>query len=402
MTGVEDDWLRNRAAIVGIGHTPWGRRGEHAHLGHLRLAVEAIVAACDDAGISPKQVDGYSSYYSSVEPAELYAAFGADRLRYASQTWGGGGASMAGAFNNAAMAVATGTADYVIVHKVMTMEDKARYGQAFGQIGQANPVVGGPMAMSVPYGLQSPGQMFALAARRHMHLYGTTTEQFAHVTINARAMAADNPEARFRTPITVEDHHASRLIADPFRLFDFCMETDYGCAVLITSAERAADLRHPPVYIKAAAAAAPARFGNALMSFYNQPDEDFASSGHRTVAQELYRLGGVGPADLDAAMVYDHFTAMVIMSLEDFGICPKGGGGPYVEEGNLGLGGPLPVNTHGGNLAEAYAHGMNHVNEAVRQLRGTAINQIDGAETILVAGGAGPAPTSGMILGRDR
>ena len=137
------------------------------------------------------------------------------------------------------------------------------------------------------------------------------------------------------------------------------------------------------------------------MSSYNQHDDDFASSGQREVSQMLYRLGGVGPGDLDVAMIYDHFTPMVLMSLEDFGICKKGEGGPYAADGNLGLDGPLPVNTHGGNLAEAYTHGMTHVYEAVRQLRGTAINQVDGAETALVVGGAGPAPSSGMILGRS-
>jgi len=166
--------VKNQAAIVGIGAVPFGRRGEFAEQGLVRLAIEAITAACDDAGIRPKDVDGYSSYYSSVEPAELMAAFGAERLRYASQTWGGGGASMCGAFQNAAMAVATDQADFVVVHKVATMEANKRYGQAFGQIGQGIPAVGGPFAFSVPYGLQSPGQMFALAVRRHMHLYGTT------------------------------------------------------------------------------------------------------------------------------------------------------------------------------------------------------------------------------------
>jgi acetyl-CoA acetyltransferase len=397
---VDQGWLRNRAAIVGVGHTRYGKRGEHADKGHLRLVVEAIVAACADAGISPKDVDGYSSYYTSVEPPDLYAAFGAKRLSYSSQTWGGGGASMGGAFANAAMAVATGMAEYVVVHKVMTMEGTGRYGQAFGQIGQQASTTPGPMAFSVPYGLQSPGQMFALAARRHMHRFGTTTEHFAEVTINARRMAAPNPEARFREPITVEDHHNSRMIADPLRLFDFCMETDYGCAVVITSAERARDLRHPPAYLRSAAAMAPHRYGGALMSFYNHPDDDFASSGQREVAEALYRLGGTGPAELDVAMIYDHFTPMVLMSLEDFGICAKGEGGPYAADGNLALDGPLPVNTHGGNLAEAYAHGMNHVEEAVRQIRGTAINQVDGAETVLIIGGAGPAPSSGLILGK--
>jgi acetyl-CoA acetyltransferase len=390
--------MRNQAAIVGIGAVPFGRRGQYAEQGLVRLAIEAITAACDDAGIRPKDVDGYSSYYSSVEPAELMAAFGAERLRYASQTWGGGGASMCGAFQNAAMAVATDQADFVVVHKVATMEANKRYGQAFGQIGQGIPAVGGPFAFSVPYGLQSPGQMFALAVRRHMHRYGTTSEQMAHVAINAREMARTNPNARFREPLTVEDHQASAMVADPLRLFDFCMESDYGCAVVITSAERARDLPHPPAYIAAASAGAPFRFGNALMSFYQQPDDDFASSGHRVVADELYRLSGSSISDMDVAMVYDHFTGMVLMALEDFGFCPKGEAGPYAEAGNLGLDGPLPVNTHGGNLAEAYTHGMTHVNEAVRQLRGTAVNQVDGATNVLVVGGAGPAPTSGMIL----
>jgi acetyl-CoA acetyltransferase len=390
--------MKNQAAIVGIGAVPFGRRGEFADRGLVRLAIEAITAACDDAGIRPKDVDGYASYYSSVDPPELMAAFGAERLRHSSQTWGGGGASMCGAFQNAAMAVATDQADFVVVHKVATMEADKRYGQAFGQIGQGIPAVGGPFAFSVPYGLQSPGQMFALAVRRHMHLYGTTSEQMAHVAISAREMARTNPNARFREPITVEDHQASAMIADPLRLFDFCMESDYGCAVVIASAERARDLRHAPAYISAASAGAPFRFGNALMSFYNQPDQDFASSGHRVVAEELYRLSGMSITDMDAAMVYDHFTGMVLMALEDFGFCARGEGGPYAEAGNLGLGGPLPVNTHGGNLAEAYTHGMTHVNEAVRQIRGTAINQIDGATNVLVIGGAGPAPTSGMIL----
>ena len=393
------EWLRNRAAIVGIGHTPWGKRGQYAEKGHLRLVVEAITLACEDAGISPKDVDGYSSYYTSVEPADLYAAFGAKQLSYSAQTWGGGGSSMGGAFNNAAMAVSTGMAEYVVVHKVMTMEGDSRYGQAFGQIGQSAPITGGPMAFSVPYGLQSPGQMFALAARRHMHKYGTTIDQFAEVTINARKMAHTNPDARFTDLITVEDHHNSRMIADPLRLLDFCMETDYGCAVVITSAERAKDLRQKPAYMKSAAAIAPYRYSGALMSFYNQPDEDFASSGQRVVAEALYRMGGVAVSDLDVAMIYDHFTPMVLMSLEDFQICGKGEGGPYVADGNLGIDGPLPVNTHGGNLAEAYAHGMNHVYEAVRQLRGTARLQIPKAETALVICGAGPAPSSGMILG---
>jgi acetyl-CoA acetyltransferase len=398
----DGSWLRGRAAIVGIGHTPWGKRGEYADKGHLRLVVEAITLACDDAGISPADIDGYSSYASSVEPAELYAAFGAERLRYSSQTWGGGGGPMAGAFANAAMATATGLADYVVVHKVMTMEGVNRYGQAFAQMGQRAPVVPGAMAFSVPYGLQSPGQMFALAARRHMAKFGTTIDHFAEVAINARLMAANNPEARFRTPITVEDHHESAMIADPLRLLDFCMETDYGCAAIVTSAERARDLAQTPAYISGAVMGAPRRFGAALMGSYNMPDDDFASAGQRTVADDLYRASGCGPGDFDALMVYDHFTAMVLMSLEDFQLCPKGEGGPYAADGSLRLDGKLPTNTHGGNLAEAYAHGMSHVYEAVKQIRGTSCNQLPGVENVLVIAGASPAPTSGMVVSASR
>ena len=395
-------WLRGRTAVVGIGHTPWGKRGEHAAKGHLRLVVEAITHACEDAGISPKEVDGYSSYVTNVDPAELFTAFGADQLRFAAQTWGGGGGAMGGAFLNAALAVASGQANYVVVHKVMTMEGDNRYGQAFGRIGMKNPVVPGPMAFAVPYGLQSPGQMFALAARRHMHKYGTTDDHFAEVTINARLMAATNPEARFRVPCTIEDHHASPMIADPLRLFDFCMESDYGCAAIVTTAERAADLRRPPAYLAGAVGAAPYRYGHALMGSYNMPDEDFASAGQRAVARELYRVSGRDVNDLDAVMVYDHFTAMAIMSLEDFGICPKGEGGPYVADGNLRMGSRLPVNTHGGNLAEVYAHGMTHVFEAVRQVRGTANNQVADAENVLVIAGSSPSPSSGLIISKER
>ncbi len=188
------------------------------------------------------------------------------------------------------------------------------------------------------------------------------------------------------------------MIADPLRLFDFCMESDYGCAAIVTTAERAKDLRQTPAYISGAVAAAPYRYGHALMGSYNMPDDDFASSGQRAAAEELYRVSGRDVSDLDAVMVYDHFTAMAIMSLEDFGICKKGEGGPYVAEGNLRMGSTLPVNTHGGNLAEVYAHGISHVFEAVHQVRGDANNQVPGAENVLVIAGSSPSPSSGMIV----
>jgi acetyl-CoA acetyltransferase len=240
--------------------------------------------------------------------------------------------------------------------------------------------------------------MFALAARRHMHRFGTTEEHFAEVAINQRLMTANNPEARFREPITVEDHHNSRMIADPLRLLDCCMESDVSGAVVITSAERARDLKRKPVYIAGAAVGAVYRWGMGMMGGGNMSDDDFTSAGQRTVAEDLYRTSGAGPNDVDVAMMYDHFTPMVLMGLEDFQFCPKGESGNFIQDGNIRLAGSLPVNTHGGNISEVYAHGITHVHEGVRQLRGTSVNQVSDSEVALVVAGSGPTPTSAVML----
>lgn len=393
-------WLRNRAAIAGIGHTAFGTRGEFAYRGMFALACEAITRACADAGISPAEVDGYSSYSDDLSlPSALASAFGAERLRYSGMAWGGGGAAMCGAFLNAAMAVATGQAGYVVVHRALTQQPGRRFGHAL--TGRNIRPLQDQFSFAAPYGLITPAQMFALAARRHMHVFGTTTEHFAEVAIAARLMAANNPDARFRDPITVEEHHSSPMIADPMRLLDICMESDVGVAVVITSGERAADLRSPPVAITAASMGGPYRWGDGMLAGHNMTDEDFASAGQRTVAEDLYRLSGLSPDDVDVAMIYDHFTPMVLMGLEDFGFCKRGESGPFVAEGNIRIGGRLPLNTSGGNLAEVYSHGMTHVVEAVRQLRGTSCNQVEGADIALVVAGAGPVPTSAMLLGKE-
>jgi acetyl-CoA acetyltransferase len=292
---------------------------------------------------------------------------------------------MGGAFMYAAMAVATGQANCVAVTRGVIQTPMGR----FGGTGRAAP--------RFP-GLQTPGQSFALAARRHMHLYGTSVEHFAEVAINARLNSANNPDARFREPITFEDHQASRMIADPLRLLDFCMESDGGACVIVTSAERAKDLKQPPVLLSGIAMGAPRRWGMGMFGGNNMSDEDFASAGQRTIAEDLYRYAGMGPSDVDVAEVYDHFTPMVLMGLEDFQFVKKGESGPFVADGNIRAGGALPVNTHGGNLAEVYLHGMTHVFEATRQLRGTSCNQVDGAEVALVVAGSSPTPSGGLLL----
>ena len=192
------------------------------------------------------------------------------------------------------------------------------------------------------------------------------------------------------------------MISDPLCLFDYTQESDGAVAVITTSADRAKDLRQPPVYILSSAHGGSGRWGPAIFRYFQAPDDEFASSGHRPVAKRLYEMAGVTPADVDVALLYDHFSPLVIMQLEDYGFCPIGEGGPFVAEGNIRWPtGTIPVNTHGGNLSEAYIIGMTHVREAVEQIRGTAVNQVDGAEIALVTGGPAALPVSGTLLARS-
>jgi acetyl-CoA acetyltransferase len=394
---VRDDQLRERACVVGIGRSAYGKRGSLAHEGTLRLALQAIHGACADAGLDPADLDGFSSYSDdAAHPSMLQMALGTPRVRYAGMVWGGGGAGMGGAFTNAAMAVATGVAEHVVVLRSIS-QGELRFGRSLAGLQGRLPA---PFGYALPFGLMSPAQMFALATRRHMEVYGTTIDHFGEVSLNARRNAATNPDAIFRTEITMEDHHSSRMIADPLRLLDICMESDGAAAVILTTPERARDLRQPPVYVLGASVAGGYRWGEGMLSGHNMPELDYASAGQRPAAEEVYRQAGVGPDDVDVAMIYDHFTPLVLMGLEDFGFCKPGESGPFVAEGSIRRDGPLPLNTHGGNLAEVYLHGVTHVLEAVRQLRGTARNQVRGAEVALVVAGAGPTPSGAIVFRR--
>jgi acetyl-CoA acetyltransferase len=386
---VAGNWLRDKAAFVGFGHTRYGKRGELGANGPVPLVVEAVEKAAEDAGISPAEIEGYCSYSGdSVEAGILATTFGAKHLRFTGMGWGGGGGAMGGAYMYAAMAVATGQAKYVAVTRGVVQGGE--FGHRFGGMGRT----------AVPRfpGLATPGMSFALSARRHMHIYGTTIDHFGEVAINARRNAVNNPDARFRTEITMEDHHNSRMICDPLRLLDHCMESDSGNCVILASTEVAKDLRQPPVLLAGAAMGAPYQWGAGLFGGQNMSAEDFASAGQRTIAEDLYANAGMGPEDVDVACIYDHFTPIVLMGLEDFGFCKKGESGPFAAEGNIRREGQIPVNTHGGNLAEVYNHGMSHVYEAMRQCRGTSSNQIEGAEVALVVAGSSPTPSSALLL----
>jgi acetyl-CoA acetyltransferase len=391
------EFPRNAACIVGIGHSAYGTRGSLADPGTLRLALDAIHDAAQDAGIDVKDIDGFSGWCDDATTPDLMTlGLGTRNFRYSGLVWGGRGSGLPGAVTNAYMAIASGVADYVVV--VRSLVQTRRLGQSVAAgVGRGDAI---PVSSSytVPFGFALPAAIYAIRAQRHMALYGTTIDHLAEISINARRNAANNPDARFRTPITVEEHHNSRLICDPLRLLDCCMESDGAAAVILTSPERARDLRQPLVGVRAVSMHHEYKWS--ATGGFSQVGETFVSTGHRPAATELYERAGMGPDDVDVALFYDAFTPSVIMALEDFQLCPIGEGGPFVADGNIRREGKIPVNTHGGNLAEVYLQGITHLVEAVRQLRGTSWNQIPGAEVALYGSGVGAAPGGGVLLHR--
>jgi len=394
--------IKDKTAIVGIGSTPYYKRGMSLPQSKLELACKAILAACEDAGLSVWDIDGFAYYSGGFDTSLIAQTLGIPEVRFtASLTGGGGGA--AGSVGLAAASIVSGHADVVVSLMALQQPPAARFGAAFatkGTGGYSRPT--NPETDFVaPSGLFAPGQMFAMLAQRHMHLYGTRREAFAEIAISTRQNAISRPTSRFRDPITLEDYFNARMVSDPLCLLDYTQENDGAVAVITTSAERARDLRQHPVLVTASAHGGAGRWGQAI-TWMGMPDDYFASSGHRPIAKAVYERAGVTPADIDVALLYDHFTPMVLMQLEDYGFCPVGEGGPFVEAGNIRWKtGTIPLNTHGGNLSEAYIIGMTHVKEAVEQLRHQAVNQVENAELALATGGPAPMPTSALILRRS-
>ncbi len=389
--------IRDRAAIVGIGQTAFTRA---SGVTEERQAAEAIGAALADAGLTFADVDGVARFdIENVNELALVYGMGVRHLRFFAGVPSGGGA-VAGTLVLAAMAIATGQANVVVGYRARNRGKQSSHG--------SKPLQGGrPWAKHasaltdfyqyhVPFGLITPAQEMALIYRRHMHEFGTTTEQFGAVAVAQRAHALRNPHALMREPLTLADHQASRWIAEPLRLLDCCLETDGACAVVVTSAERARDCRQRPAYIRAGAQGeGPIHI---QMADYLAHWQDH--TGGAWVAEQLYRMADVTPADIDAAMFFDHFSPAVILSLEDYGFCRRGEGGPFVAAGEHAWPhGRLPVNTHGGSLSEAYIHGFNHILEGVRQIRGTSTCQVEDCELVLVTS-SNTDPTGAVILRR--
>ncbi len=392
--------LRDRAAIVGIAESEYRKWGQLTDRSEFQLALEVIVRAVEEAGLALDEVDGFSSFSNDRNEALLVAtALGIPELRYADMTWIMGGGGACAAIGNAAMAIASGVARCVVVYRAICMGEFQRFGRSLAAE-SARPL-DRELGFALPFGLFNATIGMALLVRRHMHLYGTTTRQLGAVAVACRQNANRNPAAVMHgRPMTLDDHAQSRMIVDPFRLFDCCLETDGACALVLVSAERARDLANRPVYVMGAAQGMGPRYGIGAWSMQYMPEADYPTGGAGTVARNLYAMAGVSPDEIDVAQLYDHYTGMVILALEDFGFCARGEGGPFVESGAIEWpDGRLPLNTAGGSLSEAYIHGLNHVVEGVKQLRGTAVSQVRDAELCLVASGTG-IPTSALVLRR--
>ncbi|MCU1375019.1 MAG: hypothetical protein JWO68_2305 [Actinomycetia bacterium] len=367
-------------AIVGIGQTEFSKDSGRSE---LQLAAEAVVAALTDAGMKPADVDGMVTFVQDTnDEIPVARSVGIPELRWTARTPGGGGGASA-TIQLAAAAVEAGMADAVVIYRAFNERSGRRFGQPL-------PTAPPSMSWTLPYGLDTPAKMYSLWFQRYMHRYGVTNEDLGRYTVVARTHAATNPNAWFyERPITLDDHQSSRWIVEPIlRKLDCCQESDGGVAVIVTSMERARHLRQPPVRV-AAASQSHQVDGDIMFNYHHADIADFPEA--RSLGEQLWKVAGIGPAEIDAAMIYENFSPVVLLQLEAFGFCGPGEAKDFIADGHIQLGGSLPVNTHGGLLGEAYIHGVNNILEGVRQIRGTAANQVVGAEHVLVAAGRSAA-----------
>ncbi len=381
--------LRDQTAIVGIGYTPFSKA---SGVTTLTLALDAIDAALEDAGLTQGDVDGLATFRvgDSVLPMVVAQSLGIRDLRFHLDQFGGGSVSHA-VVGQAALALHAGIAETIVVYRALNARSGFRMG------GTGRPLVDAvETQFQAPYGYFTPPQQFAMVARAHMARYGTTAEHFGQIAVQQRDFARDNERAMQRGPMTMDDYLCSRMVVEPFRLFDCCLETDGAVALVLTRAERARNLRRTPVLIRGAA------WGGG-QTLYSNRIFDTSVTAAADMAPRLYEMAGVGPSDFDLAELYDCFTYSVLVQLEDYGFCEKGDGGPFVASGATARGGSLPVNTHGGFLSEGYVHGLNHVAEAVSQLRHDAgARQVPGAELALSTAQPGyiAGSTAALVLRR--
>ena len=386
--------LRGKTAIAGIGETTYYRHGQSPD-SEFKLALKAVVSACADAGISPHEIDGFASYGNDrSEAGRLASALGIKELRFANMFWGGGGGGVCGAIGNAAAAVATGTADCVVAFRSLAQGQYQRYGLSGGAS-----VAHGDDAFVFPYGVISPAQRFAMKVTRFMHDHGIKHAALRAISLACYHHAQNNPNAVMRgKPLDEAKYDASRWIIEPFfRLYDCCQENDGAAAVIVVSAERARELKHQPVYIMACAQGCDER---SAAPVHNMPN--YASSHFGQLAPRLYQMAKMAPSDMGIVQSYENFTGGVLMSLIEHGLVKSADANEVlVKENLIAPSGNLPLNTSGGNLAECYMHGLELVHEAVRQIRGMAINQVKRNDAAIIMGGPMVTPVSSLILGSE-
>ncbi len=385
--------LRGKAAVVGVAETQYYRWGQSPDA-EFKMAIEAVLKVCEDAGISPRDVDGFSSYSNDRSDASrLAAAIGINDLRFASMQWGGGGGGGSGALANAAAAIATGQAEAVVVFRALAQGQFGRFGQ-----GPRNNTISGIGAHTVPYGLMSAAQQFAMKVTRFMHDHGVGHDAQKAISLASYHHAQNNPRAiMYGRPLDEETYDSSRWITEPFRLFDCCQENDGAAAMLIVSADRAKDFARPPCYVLGAVSGSHHRAGAPV---HNTPD--YGSSSFPTVAPRLYEMAKIGPSDVDVLQSYENFTGGVMMSIVEFGFCSPEEVNEYFKfENFVAPTGKLPLNTSGGNLAECYMHGLELNIEAVRQIWGESTSQVPDVNVSMVHSGPMVTPVSACVFGSE-
>ena len=360
--------LKDKYCIVGVGETEYSRESRRST---RAMAVEAIRKAMDDAGLTSAQVDGMMSYQSGDStPAPWVSGDLGMRLNFYMDVFGGGSSTEA-LVGLAIGAIEAGMCSTVALLRSMNGYSDFRIGGTGARAAQ--PVRGLDLAQ-VPFGMRSAGQNFAPTFMRHMYEYGTTSEQVAAVRVAHSKHASQNPKAFLKDRVTVADVVSSRWIVKPLHLLDCCLETDNATALIVTSAERARDLKRKPAYIMGVAG----RVNKPRLDFHWAHGPISRVAGY--YAKEIvFGQAGIGPEDVHVTGSYDAFTFTTMLQLEEYGFCKKGEGGAYVSSGTIELGGKRPNNTSGGHLCEGYTHGMSMVIENVRQLRGTVDDSCPGA-----------------------
>jgi len=377
--------------VAGIGETTYYKHSQSPDPEFV-LALKAIIAACEDAGISPKEIDGFASYSNDRnEPSRIAAALGIPDLKFSNMQWGGGGGGGSGAIGNASAAIHAGLADVVVVFRALAQGQFARFGQ-----GNVGATVSGEVAFNAPYGVMSPAQKYGMRNMRFNHDHGVERSALRAVSMASYYHAQKNPRAVMNgRPLTEEGYDNSRWICEPYRLFDCCLENDGAAALVLVSADRARDLKHQPAYLLGVAQGSEHRNGAPC---HNAPL--YGTSSFTTVAPRLWEMAGLGPKDVDVVQGYENFSGAVVMSVVEHGFCTHEEVNDFFQLENLiAPSGKMPLNTSGGNLAECYMHGLELQIEAVRQLRGESTAQVPDAEVSMVMSGPMVTPTSNCIFG---